>query len=126
MFSILVRSSSKPCRKRRSYPHFHTDPKPQKQSTLAKRIKYYIPSAGWIPNYSLSLYVLRLKDLIIQTYAPSTDRLSGDILAGLTVASMLIPQSVSYASSLAKLSPAAGLVRINSVPPQTIRKLKAQ
>lgn len=24
---------------------------------IAKRIKYYIPSTSWIPNYSLSLYV---------------------------------------------------------------------
>ena len=37
-------------------------------------------------------------------------RLGGDILGGITVASMLIPQSVSYASSLAKLSPVTGLV----------------
>lgn len=35
----------------------------------------------------------------------------GDFLAGITVASMLVPQSVSYASSLAKLSPVTGLVR---------------
>ena len=35
---------------------------------------------------------------------------AGDFLAGITVASMLIPQSVSYASSLAKLSPVTGLV----------------
>lgn len=32
------------------------------------------------------------------------------MLAGLTVASMLIPQSVSYATSLAQLSPLTGLV----------------
>ena len=37
-------------------------------------------------------------------------RFAGDFLAGITVASMLIPQSVSYASSLAKLSPVTGLV----------------
>ena len=37
-------------------------------------------------------------------------RFGGDFLAGLTVASILIPQSISYASSLAKLSPLAGLV----------------
>ncbi|KAF7979013.1 hypothetical protein HWV62_43981 [Athelia sp. TMB] len=54
------------------------------------RMKYYIPSTQWIPNYSFTL-------------------LGGDLLAGLTVASMLIPQSVSYASSLAKLSPVTGL-----------------
>lgn len=35
--------------------------------------------------------------------------LGGDFLAGITVASMLIPQSVSYASSLAQLSPVTGL-----------------
>ncbi|KAF9484145.1 sulfate anion transporter [Pholiota conissans] len=60
------------------------------QSTFAKRIKYYIPSCAWIPNYSLSL-------------------LGGDFLAGITVASMLVPQSVSYASALAKLNPVTGL-----------------
>lgn len=38
------------------------------------------------------------------------DRFGGDFLAGITVASMLIPQSVSYASALAKLSPVTGLV----------------
>jgi high affinity sulfate transporter 1 len=63
---------------------------PMSESTVAKRAKYYIPSLGWIPNYSLSLF-------------------GGDFLAGITVASMLVPQSVSYASSLAKLSPVTGL-----------------
>ncbi|KAI1788302.1 sulfate anion transporter [Ganoderma leucocontextum] len=55
-----------------------------------QRMKYYVPSTSWIPQYSLSL-------------------LAGDVLAGVTIASMLIPQSVSYASSLAKLSPVTGL-----------------
>jgi len=36
--------------------------------------------------------------------------LGGDFLAGLTVACILIPQSVSYGTSLARLSPTAGLV----------------
>jgi MFS superfamily sulfate permease-like transporter len=44
-------------------------------------------------------------------------RLGGDLLAGLTVASMLIPQSISYASSLAKLSPVTGLVSSASFIP---------
>ncbi|KAG6887409.1 hypothetical protein C0995_015596 [Termitomyces sp. Mi166 len=35
--------------------------------------------------------------------------IGGDLLAGLTVASILIPQSISYATSLAKLSPLTGL-----------------
>ncbi|KAL0579831.1 hypothetical protein V5O48_002183 [Marasmius crinis-equi] len=42
--------------------------------------------------------------------------LAGDLLAGVTVASMLIPQSVSYATSLAKLTPTAGLFSA-SIPP---------
>ncbi|KNZ81232.1 Putative sulfate transporter, partial [Termitomyces sp. J132] len=60
------------------------------QSTLVKRVKYYIPSFAWIPSYS-------------------TTFIGGDLLAGLTVASILIPQSISYATSLAKISPLAGL-----------------
>ncbi|KAG5646214.1 hypothetical protein DXG03_004040 [Asterophora parasitica] len=68
-----------------------TDHEPKTdQSVLARKIKYYIPSFAWIPNYSASL-------------------LGGDVLAGITVASMLIPQSVSYGTSLAKLSPLTGL-----------------
>ncbi|RDB25013.1 hypothetical protein Hypma_007463 [Hypsizygus marmoreus] len=59
-------------------------------AALAKKVKYYIPSFAWIPHYNISL-------------------LGGDVLAGVTVASMLIPQSVSYASSLAGLSPLTGL-----------------
>lgn len=55
----------------------------------------------------MSQYVTRHDQFTHQTER----RLGGDILGGLTVASMLIPQSVSYASSLAKLSPVAGLVR---------------
>ncbi|EMD33228.1 hypothetical protein CERSUDRAFT_118269 [Gelatoporia subvermispora B] len=61
----------------------------RRKSTWA-RVKYYVPSTAWIPEYSFSL-------------------LGGDVLAGITVACMLIPQSVSYASSLAKLSPVTGL-----------------
>ncbi|KAH9888425.1 sulfate anion transporter [Cubamyces lactineus] len=61
----------------------------RRKSTWAK-VRYYVPSTAWIPQYSLSLF-------------------AGDFLAGITVASMLIPQSVSYASSLAKLSPVTGL-----------------
>lgn len=33
------------------------------------------------------------------------------MLAGMTLAAILIPQSISYATSLAKLSPVTGLVR---------------
>ncbi|KAI0753444.1 sulfate anion transporter [Daedaleopsis nitida] len=61
----------------------------RRKSTWAK-VRYYVPSTAWMPQYSFSLF-------------------AGDFLAGITVASMLIPQSVSYASSLAKLSPVTGL-----------------
>ncbi|KAH8115181.1 sulfate anion transporter [Phellopilus nigrolimitatus] len=54
------------------------------------KVKYYLPFIGWLPNYSISL-------------------LGGDFLAGLSVSTLLIPQSISYATSLAKLSPLAGL-----------------
>lgn len=43
------------------------------------------------------------------SFAHIFSRLGGDFLAGLTVASMLIPQSISYASSLAKMNPVVGL-----------------
>ncbi|KAH9949279.1 sulfate anion transporter, partial [Amylocystis lapponica] len=61
----------------------------RKRSAWAK-VKYYIPSFAWIPEYSFALF-------------------GGDFLGGLTVACMLIPQSVSYATSLARLSPVTGL-----------------
>jgi len=51
----------------------------------------------WIPNYTFSLF-------------------GGDLSAGLTVAALLIPQSVSYATSLAKMSPVTGLFSA-SIPP---------
>ncbi|KAI0029824.1 sulfate anion transporter [Vararia minispora EC-137] len=61
-----------------------------KKASIRAKAKYYIPSLDWIPNYSVS-------------------SLGGDVLAGFTVAAMLIPQSVSYATSLARLSPVTGL-----------------
>ncbi|KAH7098285.1 sulfate permease [Auriculariales sp. MPI-PUGE-AT-0066] len=57
---------------------------------VRQRAKYYVPGTSWIPNYEPSF-------------------LLGDVLAGLTVGCILIPQSISYATSLAHLSPLAGL-----------------
>ncbi|ORY29822.1 sulfate transporter family-domain-containing protein [Naematelia encephala] len=57
---------------------------------IRQRSKYYIPVTEWLPNYNWSLF-------------------SGDCLAGVTVACLLIPQTMSYASGLAKLTPLAGL-----------------
>ncbi|KAG2122347.1 sulfate transporter family-domain-containing protein [Suillus clintonianus] len=69
----------------------------KRNSMFMKRVRYYVPSTAWIPDYSASL-------------------LSGDLLAGITLAAMLIPQSVSYGTSLAKLSPATGLFAA-AIPP---------
>ncbi|TFL02843.1 sulfate transporter family-domain-containing protein [Pterulicium gracile] len=55
-----------------------------------QRAKYYIPSISWMSQYTVS-------------------DLGGDVVAGLTVSSVLIPQSISYAASLGRLSPVAGL-----------------
>ncbi|EJD46921.1 sulfate permease [Auricularia subglabra TFB-10046 SS5] len=57
---------------------------------IRQRSTYYIPGTSWIPNYSPSF-------------------LLGDILSGLTVGCILIPQSISYATSLAHLNPLTGL-----------------
>ncbi|WVR03746.1 hypothetical protein IAU60_000741 [Kwoniella sp. DSM 27419] len=68
--------------------------KPSRTATYAKKVKqrskYYVPITEWLPNYSWSLF-------------------SGDVVSGLSVACLLIPQSMSYASGLAGLSPLAGL-----------------
>lgn len=66
-------------------------------SMFKKRVRYYVPSTAWIPDYSASL-------------------LGGDLMAGVTLAAMLIPQSVSYGTSLAKLSPTTGLFAA-AIPP---------
>ncbi|KAG9312209.1 sulfate transporter family-domain-containing protein [Chiua virens] len=66
-------------------------------SKFGKRLRYYVPSTAWIPDYSLSL-------------------LGGDVLGGVSLAAMLIPQSVSYGTALAKIGPTAGLFAA-SIPP---------
>ncbi|KAK9899436.1 hypothetical protein P389DRAFT_168412 [Cystobasidium minutum MCA 4210] len=66
------------------------------KKTIKRKIKnvnywtYYIPILGWLPEYSLRL-------------------LPGDIAAGLTITCLLVPQSMSYASGLARLDPVNGL-----------------
>ncbi|TYJ55804.1 hypothetical protein B9479_003456 [Cryptococcus floricola] len=57
---------------------------------IRQRSKYYVPITEWLPNYSWSLF-------------------SGDAIAGVSVACLLIPQAISYASGLARLTPVAGL-----------------
>ncbi|KZV77967.1 hypothetical protein EXIGLDRAFT_693459, partial [Exidia glandulosa HHB12029] len=65
-------------------------PDPGMLAKIRQRSKYYVPGISWIPNYSIS-YLL------------------GDVLSGLTVGCILIPQSISYATSLAHLNPLTGL-----------------
>ncbi|KAK0212335.1 sulfate anion transporter [Desarmillaria ectypa] len=86
----LIDVESQSDRHSRQYGSISEQSRVDHRTKFKKRVKYYIPATAWIPSYSLSL-------------------LGGDVLAGMTVASMLIPQSVSYASSLAKLNPTTGL-----------------
>jgi hypothetical protein len=58
---------------------------------IRTRSRYYVPILRWLPKYDVKADLLH------------------DVLAGLTVAMLLIPQSLSYASGLAKLEPAFGL-----------------
>jgi MFS superfamily sulfate permease-like transporter len=67
-------------------------PQPRgRASKFRSRISYYVPITSWLPSYS------------------PRKQLKGDFLAGLTLACLLIPQSISFATSLAHLHPLAGL-----------------
>ncbi|BEI93842.1 uncharacterized protein CcaverHIS019_0603010 [Cutaneotrichosporon cavernicola] len=57
---------------------------------IRQRSKYYVPVTEWLPTYSWSLF-------------------AGDVVAGISVACLMVPQAMSYATSLAKLTPVAGL-----------------
>jgi MFS superfamily sulfate permease-like transporter len=72
-------------------------PPPSRSSKIRERIAYYVPITHWLPNYS-----------------PRT-QLKGDFLAGLTLACLMVPQSISYATTLAHVSPLAGLFS-SSIP----------
>lgn len=66
---------------------------PQTRSTkdlLKTRVSYYVPILGWLPNYDYKSNFI------------------SDLVAGLGVAAMLIPQSLAYAI-LARLPPQMGL-----------------
>lgn len=66
--------------------------------SFSSKLRYYIPVLDWLPSYS-----------------PSTS-LRGDLAAALTMTSVLVPQSMSYATNLAKLNPVNGLFGA-SLPP---------
>ncbi|KAH6599947.1 hypothetical protein BASA82_000735 [Batrachochytrium salamandrivorans] len=55
------------------------------------RMRYYVPVVGWLPRYDLLA------------------NLQGDIMAGITVAFLIIPQSLSYAQALVQVPPVFGL-----------------
>ncbi|KAG4102713.1 sulfate permease [Neocallimastix lanati (nom. inval.)] len=61
-----------------------------KSSQWWNRIKYYIPILSWLPNYSFN-------------------DLKFDIIAGITISFILIPQGLSYAANLIKINPIYGL-----------------
>jgi sulfate transporter 3 len=60
-------------------------------------LKYFVPALEWVPRYS-------------------ADKFKYDLLAGVTIASLAIPQGISYAK-LAKLPPIIGLcMRARAMP----------
>jgi hypothetical protein len=58
---------------------------------LKVRLRYYIPFLSWLPKYKL-------------------DYLQDDVVAGFTVAFLVIPQSLSYAQALVHIPPVLGLI----------------
>ncbi|XP_031124440.1 probable sulfate transporter 3.5 isoform X2 [Ipomoea triloba] len=63
---------------------------------VTKGFQYFIPILNWLPNYNLNLFMY-------------------DVLAGITIASLAIPQGISYAK-LANIPPIIGLYS-SFVPP---------
>lgn len=55
-----------------------------------QRAKYYVPVLQWLPSYSLGAFV-------------------GDATAAFTMTSLIVPQAMSYATSLAGIDPVNGL-----------------
>jgi MFS superfamily sulfate permease-like transporter len=64
-----------------------------KWSVLKVRARYYLPILQWLPLYNRQLFV-------------------GDCIAGLTMACLLIPQALSFATALCKLEAIHGLYGI--------------
>ena len=54
------------------------------------KLKYYIPVIGWLPNYKIS-------------------NLIPDLISASTIATLLIPQALSYANELVDIPPIYGL-----------------
>ncbi|KAI8143918.1 sulfate transporter family-domain-containing protein [Fennellomyces sp. T-0311] len=62
-------------------------------SLIKMRSKYYLPILKWLPHYNASLFL-------------------GDLIAGLTLSCLLVPQGLSYATALCKLDAIHGLYAI--------------
>ncbi|KAM0755617.1 hypothetical protein T439DRAFT_320323 [Meredithblackwellia eburnea MCA 4105] len=58
--------------------------------TFSIRSRYYIPVLNWLPEYTWTAF-------------------AGDVTAAFTMTSMIVPQSMSYASNLAQIDPVNGL-----------------
>lgn len=69
------------------FHQFHRDKSPFLR--LKKIIQYFIPVFKWLPNYNLRMFRF-------------------DLLAGITITSLAIPQGISYAK-LADIPPIIGL-----------------
>ncbi|KAH6761605.1 sulfate transporter 3, partial [Perilla frutescens var. hirtella] len=76
------------------FRQFKTEPSAGRRAL--KALQYFIPILEWLPSYSLSFFKY-------------------DLLAGITIASLAIPQGISYAN-LAQLPPIIGLYS-SFVPP---------
>ncbi|KAI9491188.1 sulfate transporter family-domain-containing protein [Zychaea mexicana] len=63
-------------------------------STLKTRLIYYIPMLQWLPYYT-------------------TQQFTADILSGLSISSLFIPQALSYATGLCRLPAIHGLYTIS-------------
>ncbi|KAJ3179127.1 Solute carrier 26 [Geranomyces variabilis] len=61
------------------------------------RLRYYVPVIGWLPQYRIRKY------------------LQADIISGITVAFLLVPQGLSYSQALVRLPPVHGLYT-SSIP----------
>ncbi|CAD6568133.1 MAG: hypothetical protein CYPHOPRED_002330 [Cyphobasidiales sp. Tagirdzhanova-0007] len=74
-----------------STPKFTSAPKKRALRTKNKSYwSYYVPIFNWLPTYSSKVLI-------------------GDVVTGLTLTCLLVPQSMSYASGLAHLDPVNGL-----------------
>lgn len=65
----------------------------QVMKQFSTRLRYYVPVTSWLPNYSIKTF-------------------SGDATSALTMTSLIVPQSISYALSLANLPAVTGELSI--------------